>query len=462
MELYQQIFFTTLAIAFCLLHIIIYFHNRQLKSNLFFALFLFFYALNIFFDFQASLSTIPYSEIIYLRIHRAVMPFNSIFTLLFLYTIFDSKYPIQFWIISIGLLIGGALAVIEPIDYFGVILIVILILSIEIVRIFFLAIHNRKEDAKLLALGFICLFSFSMYDLFMDVGLINSVYGITNGYPFGFLLLMIIISIYLARDFARMNQKIITQEINQRLLKAEDARKSKELEEARKIQLSMLPDCLPDYKGLDVCFDMRTATEVGGDYYDFYISEDDSITFAIGDATGHGMKAGLMVSIIKSLFLTHIADLDIIQFLNKTSGTIRSMNLNNLFMSLMLVKIKDNVLTATSAGMPPIYIYRKNSKQVEEFVIKGMPLGAVESFPYQTIETKLENGDTVLLMSDGLPELFNDQNDTFDDFRVKEIFKDVAELPANEISSKLFQAGDEWRKDTSQKDDMTFVVFKKL
>jgi serine phosphatase RsbU (regulator of sigma subunit) len=460
MDLYQQIFFTTLAITFCMLHTILFLYNRGLKSNLFFALFLFFYALNIFFDFQTSLSTIPYSEIIYLRIHRAVMPFNSVFVLLFLYTVFSLKYPLQFWIISGGLIVGGVLAVIEPIEYFGIIQIFLVILTIEITRVFTSAIYNRKEGAKVLAVGFIFLFSFSMYDLFMDIGLIDPIYGINNGYPFGFVFLIIFISIYLAREFANMNQKIITQEINQKLLEAEDARKSKELEEARKIQLSMLPDCLPDYKGLDVCFDMRTATEVGGDYYDYMVSEDGSITFVIGDATGHGMKAGLMVSIIKSLFITHINDMDMLQFLNKVSNAIRSMQFGNLFMSLMLVKVKDSVLTATSAGMPPLYIYRSKTKEIEEFVIKGMPLGAVKSFFYQKVETKLEKRDTVLLLSDGLTELFNEKNETFDDFRVKEIFKAVAELPSNEIAARLFKAGDEWRKVTSQKDDMTFVVFK--
>jgi sigma-B regulation protein RsbU (phosphoserine phosphatase) len=63
-----------------------------------------------------------------------------------------------------------------------------------------------------------------------------------------------------------------------------DARISKELEEARKIQLSILPECLPGIKGLDICFDMRTASEVGGDYYDYQIAADGEIIIALGDA----------------------------------------------------------------------------------------------------------------------------------------------------------------------------------
>ena len=168
MELYQQIFFSTLAISFSLLHFLFYLFNKQLKSNLYFALFLFFYALNIFFDFQASLTALPEFELIFIRFHRAVLPFNSIFVLLFLYTVFEIKYPKQFWIISSGLLIGGVLAVIEPMDYFAVINVFQVLLAIEIARLFYSAIQNSKKDAKLLALGFICLFGFSVYVLLMD------------------------------------------------------------------------------------------------------------------------------------------------------------------------------------------------------------------------------------------------------------------------------------------------------
>ena len=89
-----------------------------------------------------------------------------------------------------------------------------------------------------------------------------------------------------------------------------------------------------------------------------------------------------------------------------------------------------------------------------------MPLGAVESFPYKKIEIPLEKGDSILLMSDGFPELFNDRNETLDDTRVKEIFKEVAHKSSNQIVHHLFQASDEWRKGRALHDDITFVVCK--
>ena len=88
-DLYQQIFFTTIAFAFGLLHLFLFLYNRECKNNLYFTIFLFFYALNIFFDFQESMSGETFNTLIYLRIHRAVLPYNSIFALLFLYSIFE-------------------------------------------------------------------------------------------------------------------------------------------------------------------------------------------------------------------------------------------------------------------------------------------------------------------------------------------------------------------------------------
>lgn len=467
MDLYQQIFFSTLAVAFSILHGFLYFYNPRLKSNLYFAIFLLLYAFNIFFDFQSSFVSDPATELILIRIHRAVMPFISIFTLLFLYSVFDFKVSRQFWLLSASLIIAGGLAVYKPNDNFIYILLLQFVILIEALRIFIKAIHEKKDAARSIVTGFLFMFLFSGYDLMLDLNLMQPVLNINNGYPFGFGLLIISISMYLAKNYAKINQTVLEQkiktqemEINERLLKAENARKSIELEEARKIQLSMLPHCLPDLKGLDICFDMRTASEVGGDYYDYLMTDEGELIIAIGDATGHGMRAGLMVSIIKSLFITHAQNMGITDFFQKATWTIKQMNLNNLFMSLMLVKLKEGHITFSSAGMPPLYIYRVESNQIEELVVKGMPLGAFDSFSYQTIETDLNPGDTFLLMSDGFPELFNDKNEILDNERTKELFAKVAVKPANDIVNHLFAAGDEWRNGRSIQDDITFVVCK--
>jgi serine phosphatase RsbU (regulator of sigma subunit) len=467
MFLYQQIFFSTVAVSFGILHLIIFLYNRRFKSNLFFAIFLFLYALNIFFDYQASLSGQTAQGLTYLRLHRAVMPYNSVFALLFLYYAFDFNILKYFWLIAAALVITGFFAVLDPIHNFDYVQIPQVIVAVEASRILISAIKKKKYDAWIIAAGFFLLFLFSSYDLLLDLGLMEPFREITNGYPIGFLCLIIFASIYLARDFARANKAILIKEreakemeVAQRVLEAEDSRKTKELNEARELQLSLLPQRITSLKNYDFCFDMRPATEVGGDYYDYNISENNEISIVIGDATDHGMKAGMMVSIIKSLFLTHINTMDIKEFLNSCSHTIKQMKLKNLYMAFMLVKINGRNLIMSSAGIPPLLVYRKKTNKVEEYKIKGMPLGAVESYPYETVEIELETGDTVVLMTDGLPELFNKSKESFGEERLKEIILQNACEPVNEIVNKLFLAGEEWRKENKQNDDITLVAFR--
>lgn len=467
MFLYQQIFFSTVAISFGILHLVIFLYNHRFKSNLFFAIFLFLYALNIFFDYQASLLTPDQEALFYLRLHRTVMPYNSVFALLFLYYSFDFNIPKYFWLIAAALAVTGFFAVLDPINNFDYVQIPQVIVAVEAFRVLISAIKKKKYDAWIIATGFFLLFLFSSYDLLLDLGLMEPFGEITNGYPFGFLFLIIFVSVYLSRDFARANKTILIKEreakemeIAQKVLEAEDNRKAKELNEARELQLSLLPQCITNLKNYEFCFDMRPATEVGGDYYDYYISESGEISIVIGDATDHGMKAGMMVSIIKSLFLTHVNNMGIKEFLNSCSYTIKQMKLKNLYMALMLVKINGRKLTMSSAGIPPLLIYRKKINMVEEFKVKGMPLGAVESYPYEMVEIELGTGDTVILMTDGLPELFNKDKESFSEERLKEIILQYAGEPVNEILKKLFLAGEEWMNGCQQNDDITLVAFR--
>ncbi|MCB0258616.1 MAG: SpoIIE family protein phosphatase, partial [Calditrichaeota bacterium] len=212
--------------------------------------------------------------------------------------------------------------------------------------------------------------------------------------------------------------------------------------------------------GLDICFHMESATEIGGDYYDYSLADDGALTIAIGDATGHGMKAGTMVSIVKGLFITHSPITDMPGFFRKCARAIKQMRLGNLYMALMLVTIKDRELTASAAGMPPVYIRRGKTGAVETLLMKGMPLGGPLFDNYQVRKAKLFPGDTVLLMSDGFPELFNDQKEMLDYPRVEAIFREAGEKSATGIVRHLCDAGIKWANGRPPDDDITFVVVK--
>jgi ligand-binding sensor domain-containing protein/serine phosphatase RsbU (regulator of sigma subunit) len=249
-------------------------------------------------------------------------------------------------------------------------------------------------------------------------------------------------------------------ELKARAVQAENERKTRELEEARALQLSMLPKELPQLPNLDIAVYMQTATEVGGDYYDFHVSMDGTLTVVVGDATGHGMKAGTMVTAAKSLFNSYAPNPDILYSFQEITRCIRQMNFNKLSMCLTMVKIQGNKLQMSTAGMPPSFIFRKDTGVVEEHLFQAMPLGTMQKFPYEKKETTLRLGDTILLMSDGLPELENKKGETYGYKRIRNGFEDVAEKSPDDIVSYLKNEGAVWVDNENPGDDVTFVVLK--
>ncbi len=249
-------------------------------------------------------------------------------------------------------------------------------------------------------------------------------------------------------------------EADTRAIKAENERKTHELEEARKLQLSMLPKKLPQLPNLDIAVYMQTATEVGGDYYDFHVDLDGTLTVVIGDATGHGLRAGTMVTTTKSLFSSHAANPDILYTFGEITRCIKHMEMHMLSMCLSILKIKNNKLELSAAGMPPAMLFRKSENRIDELEIKGMPLGTFEDFPYQIVKDELHPGDTLLLYSDGLPELFNEKKEMFGYEQVSRVFETVANEKAEVIIDELKKAGSEWVNDSPPDDDVTFVVIK--
>lgn len=242
--------------------------------------------------------------------------------------------------------------------------------------------------------------------------------------------------------------------------KAENQRRAQELEEARQLQLSMLPQTLPQLPDLDLAVYMKPATEVGGDYYDFHLGEDGALTVALGDATGHGLKAGTMVTAMKSLFMTLGHESDLIKIFRQSNQALKRMNLRQIYMTLLLVRINGPRLSICGAGMPPVLIHRAATQQVEEIDLKGMPLGSVPDFPYELRELALAPGDVILLMSDGFTERFNFRGETLGYEQAKTVLTEAALQSPQDIIQRFVQAGEAWAGGSPQNDDTTFVVVK--
>ncbi|MBK7631158.1 MAG: SpoIIE family protein phosphatase [Ignavibacteriales bacterium] len=271
----------------------------------------------------------------------------------------------------------------------------------------------------------------------------------------------------LMRRFADVFQLTFTRhldlkkaEAQNKIIKAENERKTKELEDARQLQLSMLPKVLPQLPHLDIAVHMKTATEVGGDYYDYNVDSDGTLTFVVGDATGHGMMSGMMVSIMKSFFISHKSNIELKEFFENANNSIKEMQLGRLMMSFMGVQITSEKVIATNAGMPSLIYFRNKSQKAGEFVSNNLPLGAMKGTMYSLKEINYEKGDTLLLMSDGFAELKNKNEEQYGYERVKEEFKSVAHKNSKAIVKHLNNSASNWILGVEPDDDVTFVVIK--
>ena len=246
-------------------------------------------------------------------------------------------------------------------------------------------------------------------------------------------------------------------------------RQTNELEEARQLQLSMLPQEVPQHPSVVIAADMKPATVVGGDYYDFHLANDGTLTIAIGDAADKGMKAGMMVAVTKGLFSQLAKESDIVQALKIAHHAFKGMKIPpNIYMTLALIRLKGNRLELANAGMPPAFIHRAALQKIDEIRLPGFWLGfneallrRVDDFRFSSTTIDLAPGDTILLMSDGITDQPNDQREFFDDDRARAAFKEVANRLPDEIIAHLFEKIDDWRKEQPQKDDITFVVIQR-
>ena len=249
-------------------------------------------------------------------------------------------------------------------------------------------------------------------------------------------------------------------EAQSRAIQAENERKSKELEEARTLQLSLLPKDVPVHPQFQISTYMKTATEVGGDYYDFSFHEDGSLNVAIGDATGHGMKAGTLVSMMKSLFTANSMNMDITEFFASSNIALKKMHLDRVMMGFAMLRINGSSIKTINAGMPHYFHFVKKTGEVQEIKINGMPLGAMEQMSFAAIELSLAKGDTLLMMSDGMPELLNSKNEMFGYERIADSFAKTANNSPEKIIEIMNKVGSEWSGDRDPEDDITFVVLK--
>jgi hypothetical protein len=243
-------------------------------------------------------------------------------------------------------------------------------------------------------------------------------------------------------------------------LKAENERKNSELAAAKDLQNRLLPKTLPIIKNLDIAGYLRTSTEVGGDYYDFFEQADGSLFAICGDATGHGTPSGMLVSITKAGIIG-LPQMSPNEMLHELNRVVKKVDLGILRMSLNIALIKEDQLTLSSAGMPPYYIYRAAIGTTEEIQISGVPLGSFNDAYFDQIHTTFNSGDILVIISDGLPEAPNLTGDLFDYQKLQDLISTYGDKSAQEVIDQLMIEADAWLSGKHNPDDITLVVIKR-
>ncbi len=479
----HQMVFTIIPLMLFLLHISLFGFYPDAKVNLYYAICLLGFAGITYFGYQKFVSTDPQTIILFYRLNGVSVPLTIFFALLVGYEFRYRKLPGR-WIVFLAIFIVVALnSYIKPLGYTSTLYYIFFGLAMldTLISIFLSGWVPKMKNEWVGYIGFVILIGFVIIQILIDYSIVAPPFGENQVFVYGMLALAISITISLSFDFASINRNLQVQlvtvqklsektiqqertanrlEIERRVIEVENERKSKELESARELQLSLLPKVLPRLPNIEIAAFMETATEVGGDYYDAIISKSGSLILAAGDATGHGVKAGTLVAVVKSLLFDFSDRLPVDETLSQMNIVLRSMKLGNLFMGLTLLKIDGFDVDISSAGMPPTIIFRKETNMIEEVIIKRMPLGATDKMKFERHKLKIKSGDVIVLLSDGLPELFNDKKDMFEFERVKELIIRNPEGTPQEIINMLKTEAIKWLNGFPQSDDITLVVVK--
>jgi len=247
-----------------------------------------------------------------------------------------------------------------------------------------------------------------------------------------------------------------------------EAKEKRKLEEdldlARDIQTKLLPLSVPDLPGYDIAAINIPAQAVGGDYYDFMVIDNESLYFALGDVSGKGISAALLMASLQASFRSQAAAG------SKIADLTSSLN-NHIFNSTPsskyitffsgILQIQDGSVNYCNAGHnPPLLI--KDDGSTEYLKTGGIPLGFVLDSPYGIETMRLSQGDILLLFSDGVTETFDENEMEFGESRLSKLIARNRNLDAKEIIDLILTNLKKFSGEELFLDDVTLLMIKCL
>src|SRR5215208_411785 len=256
---------------------------------------------------------------------------------------------------------------------------------------------------------------------------------------------------------AELTQQRLEQAMRER------ERIEQELRVARRIQQASLPEEVPQLEGWQISPLYRPAREVGGDFYDFHPLPEGRLGLVVGDATGKGVPAALVMSTTCGMLQLAAQGLDSSspgEVLSRVNETLLARIPSNTFVTCFyaILDPKSASLRYANAGHDLPYLHRKG--EAEELRVRGMPLGLMPGMGYEEKETILEAGESALFYSDGLVEAHDSEGEMFGFPRLRELVAQHAEERSlgESLLEELYSfVGEGWE----QEDDITLLTLKR-
>jgi len=237
----------------------------------------------------------------------------------------------------------------------------------------------------------------------------------------------------------------------------------REMAITREVQQRLFPHRLPEVQGLEYTGACRPAQSVGGDYYDFIELPDGKFAFTVGDVSGKGMPAALLMSALQASVrgqaMNGISDLAV--FMRNVNRLLYDMSPKSHFATLFygMFDPAAKLLRYSSGGHNPPILLRAGG-QVELLAPTGPGVGILKLSQYKQAEVRLEHGDLLVAFTDGFTEAMNEGKEEFGDQRLIDTIRQAAALKPDAILKQAMSAVDEFAKGATQHDDMTMVVLK--